>query len=140
MATATDTAGAELKEARQLVILWLSVYQLVFIAIIFVICIFQSHKIAGPIYKLGVYLKALKNGSPMGKISLRKGDNFPEIAQDYNEAMESIQDSRNKDFSYLSEVTSYINNLTLVVPEDKKVVLVEISNKLAEMQERFKNN
>ena len=41
---------------------------------------------------------------------------------------------------YISEVTSYINNLSLVVPDDKRVVLNEISSRLSLIQERFTKN
>jgi hypothetical protein len=61
-----------------------------------------------------------------------------ELADEYNDAMETVHDTHNADFAYISEVNSYINNLALVVPEDKRPVLEEIVQKLTEIQERFK--
>ena len=109
-----------------------------FIGIVFLISIFQSHKIAGPMYKLRKFLKMVADGKPTGRLFFRKGDNFPEVAEDFNAAFGKLQETYNNDFAYLSEVSSYINNLALVVPEDKKPVLKEISQKLTEIQSRFK--
>ena len=47
------------------------------------------------------------------------------------------EEEHKKDLVYISEVTTYINNLSLVVPEDKRVVLNEIIVKLNEIQNRF---
>lgn len=117
----------------------LSLYELLIISIVFIVCIFQSHKIAGPIYKLRKILNNIKNGGSFERVSFRKGDNFPELATDFNEVFSYVQNTHNKDFAYLSEVNSYINNLSLVVPEDKRAVLQEITQKLTEIQERFKS-
>ena len=128
----------ELEEKRKALILWLSVYQLAFAAIIFIVAIFISHKIAGPIYKLSTFFQKVSSGVNPGRLFFRKGDHFMELADEYNDAMEAVHDTHNADFAYISEVNSYINNLALVVPEDKRPVLEEIVQKLTEIQERFK--
>ena len=119
-------------------IIMLALFQLLVISIVFIVCLFQSHKIAGPIFKIRKILNNIKNGGTFEKIYLRKGDNFPELAEDLNEVFAYIQNGHNQDFAYLSEVNSYINNLSLVVPEDKRAVLQEITHKLTEIQDRFK--
>jgi len=134
----TPEAVDELNDKRRMLILTLSIYQLGFTGIVFIICIFQSHKIAGPIYKLRKFLANVIDGNPAEKLFFRKGDNFQEVADDFNLVFEKIQENHNEDFAYLSEINSYINNLALVVPDDKKPVLMEISAKLTEIQDRFK--
>ncbi|MBT3979859.1 MAG: hypothetical protein HOE90_00820 [Bacteriovoracaceae bacterium] len=89
-------------------------------------------------FKLTKSLKDIAAGGPPQKIFFRKGDQFMEVAEAYNNAVEKMTQEHNDDFAYLSEVSSYINNLSLVVPEDKKSVLGEINTKLTEIQERFK--
>ena len=106
----------------------------------FFICVFFSHKIAGPLYKLQKHLKLLRDGESPGKLFFRKGDYFQELADDVNLTFDHLEDSYKNDLVYLSEVTSYINNLSLVVPDDKRVVLNEISSRLSSMQERFTKN
>jgi hypothetical protein len=126
-------------EKRTSLILTLILLQTGFICLIFVICIFQGHKIAGPMYKLKKYLDNIKDGNPPEKLYFRKGDHFLEIAESFNQAMDKIQEVHLKDFIYLSEINSYINNLAMILPEDKKNVLNEISSKLSEIQDRVKN-
>ncbi|MEK6625776.1 MAG: hypothetical protein AABY86_12445 [Bdellovibrionota bacterium] len=59
------------------------------------------------------------------------------MADEFNLTFEQIQENYKKDLVYLSEVNTYLANLSMVVPDDKKVVLNEINRKLTEIQERF---
>ncbi|RYZ78408.1 MAG: methyl-accepting chemotaxis protein [Proteobacteria bacterium] len=81
-----------LKENRQEMIFWLVVMQVFFLMMTFFITIFMSHRIAGPLYKLGKALNELRNGN-LSKIYFRKFDHFKELADDYNLAVESLKDS-----------------------------------------------
>ncbi|MBC7540555.1 MAG: hypothetical protein H7281_17150 [Bacteriovorax sp.] len=127
-------------EKRDALILFLILLHLGFTCLTFFICVFFSHKIAGPLYKLQKHLKLLREGNNPGSLFFRKGDYFQELADDVNETFDHLEDSYKNDLVYLSEVTSYINNLSLVVPDDKRVVLNEISSRLSHMQERFTKN
>ncbi|WP_127715572.1 hypothetical protein [Halobacteriovorax sp. HLS] len=115
----------------------LALFQVGFTAITFIACLLFSHKIAGPIYKVQKYLSAIRDREGNGKLYFRNGDYFTELADDFNDTFEVIQEDYKKDMVYLSEVSSYINNLSMVVPEDKKVVLDEINLKLDEIQKRY---
>lgn len=137
--TKLNPASVEnLKEARSDLIVFLVVYQFLFVGICFVLCIFMTHKIAGPIYKLSNYLRGIAAGEAPTQITFRGGDNFHELAQDVNNAFDSIADACDEDYAYLTEVTTYINNLALVVPEDKRTVLNEISARLKDIQTRLR--
>ena len=109
-------------------------------ALTFFACVFFSHRIAGPIYKLSKHLRLIREGSKPGRLFFRKGDYFLELADEINETFDHLEENYKKDLVYLSEVTTYINNLSLVVPDDKRVVLTEISSRLNEIQERFTKN
>lgn len=128
--------AAEIKANRNQLLLFLLIMELAILGIIFVISIFISHKIAGPMYKLKTYLNNIKDGGEITPIYFRKGDYFTELADDVNEFVHSLTNQRTQDFEYLEEVSAYIANLALVVPEDKKPVLEEILSKLAEIQSR----
>ncbi len=127
-----------LKAARDQLILYLSIYQILFILIVFILAIFLTHKVAGPMYKLISYLKNIRNGAVPSKLYFRTGDNFQEVAEEVNELLDYLVDNHERDYAYLEEVISYINNLTLVVPEDKKPVIHEINSRLREIQLRLK--
>jgi len=129
---------AEFEASRQGLLVLLSVIQFAFLGIIFVVSIFMSHKIAGPMYKLQNYLQGIRDGGDIKGLFFRNGDNFPEIADEVNQVMEYLSEQRENDFEYLNEISSYIANLALVVPEDKKPVLNEILSNLSKIQSDHK--
>lgn len=127
---------SNVEEGRAYLLSILALAQISFLGVIFVVSIIISHKIAGPMFKLKRYLQEIRSGAPITKIYFRDGDSFQDIADEVSETMEFIQERRKEDFEYLAEVASYINNLSLVVPEDKKPVLQEILSNLAKIQSR----
>ena len=128
-----------IEETRNKLLIFLSIFQVGYTILVFVVSIFISHKIAGPIYKLVKYMKGIRNGENLGQLFFRKGDYFPELAEEFNETFEKINENYKNDFVYISEVNAYLKNLSLVLPDDKKVVLTEINKKLLEIQNRFNN-
>ena len=124
------------EQGRTFLLTILMLAQLAFLGVIFVVSIFISHKIAGPMFKLKNYLTNIRDGAPITKIYFRDGDSFQDIAEEVSLTMEYLQEKRKEDFEYISEVASYINNLALVVPEDKKPVLQEILSNLSKIQSR----
>jgi iron-sulfur cluster repair protein YtfE (RIC family) len=62
-----------------------------------------------------------------------------EACNTYRALYAKLEEYQN-DFVYLSEVNAYINNLSLVVPDDKKPVLSEIHKKLSDIQRKFEHN
>ena len=131
-------AAEALKGARTELLIFLGAYQLLYIGIVFVLCIFLTHKIAGPMYKLTNYLRNIAQGTAPSIITFRDGDNFPEVAEEVNNAFDRIADNREDDYAYLTEITTYVNNLALVVPEDKRPVLNEINARLKDIQKRLR--
>lgn len=127
----------ELTSKRSNLIFILSMWQIGFTALIFIICIFFSHKIAGPIYKLRKYLTDLRLKQTRDQLFFRKGDYFHELSDEINITFEQIHENYRNDFVYLNEVSKYINNLYNSVPEEKKDTLNEIIKKLSEIQNRY---
>lgn len=81
-----------LEESRKDVILWLILMQGFFMAMTFLLSLFLSHRIAGPVYKIGKAMHDARNGN-LEKITFRGSDHFKELATEYNHFIESIQDS-----------------------------------------------
>jgi hypothetical protein len=106
------------------------------LGLIFISMIFVSHKIAGPMYKLKTYLSSVRKSDQFSPVFFRNGDYFLDVADEVNETLSHISSKRNEDFAYLDEINSYIANLSLVVPDDKKPVLHKIQKKLLEIQNR----
>jgi signal transduction histidine kinase len=136
-ATNSPEMAAKMNSYKNNLMVVLALFQVGFSVITFIACLLFSHKIAGPIYKVQKYLSAIRDREGNGKLFFRNGDYFQELADDFNETFEVIQEDYKKDMVYLSEVSSYVTNLSMVVPEDKKVVLEEINAKLSEIQNRY---
>ena len=91
-------------------------------------------------YKLQKFLHGVQDNGFNDRLFFRKGDYFHEVADDVNETLEDLEEKYQSDIVYLAEVSSYLNNLSMVVPDDKKVVLNEITQRLGEIQERYRTN
>lgn len=126
--------------AQREVILYLFLVQLIVAVLVFVFFIFISHKIAGPLYKLKNHLISIREGEPVSPITFRSGDYFDDVADEVNLFLESIERKQDSDFQYLDEVAEYIENISNVVPDDKKPVLNEISRRLVEIRSRYKKH
>lgn len=57
-------------------------------ALIYILGFNISNKIAGPVYKIEKSIDAIINGQVAEKISFRKGDYFPELAEKVNQLIE----------------------------------------------------
>lgn len=128
---------ADLSEKRQTLILTLILWQLGFLGLTFVIFIFLTHKIAGPLYKLTQYLSAFNRGENYGKLKFRGGDYFPELADEYNKAMEKIIGTYHHDAAFLSEANEYLGKLTENLSDGEKIKVEKIRDKLSLIQNRY---
>ncbi len=135
--TISPNIAGDYKTRRSQLFLFLFLLQVGFTGLTFFICIFFSHKIAGPLYKLQKHLALIRDGQSRGPLFFRQGDYFQEIADDVNLTFDQLEERYKNDLVYLSEVTTYMNNLLHVVPDDKRAVIVEIISKLNEIQSRF---
>ena len=100
----------------------------------FVLGILISHKIAGPMYKMTMFLQKIREGGVIHELTFRDGDQFEEVAEELNETLEYLTSRDEDELEYLTEVATYIENIALVVPEDKKPVLDEIRRKIEDFK------
>lgn len=75
---------AALQTFRQEIVLLLVAFQIFFLIITFMISIFVSHRIAGPLYKLKNFFKQNGAGKLSPELHFRKNDHFQDVAQEYN--------------------------------------------------------
>ena len=133
------SAGANFRSAQNDLILFLGIIQLVFILMVFIMFIFLTHKIAGPMHKLKRHLSDIRQGQPITPLAFRNGDHFHDVAEEVSLFLETLSYNQESDFQYLDEVALYIENLALVVPDDKKPLLNEISRRLLDIKSRYKH-
>lgn len=90
-------------------------------------------------YKLKNHLQNIREGGDFRPLTFRKGDYFPDVAEEVSLFLETIAEREQSDLAYLDEVSIYIDNLNSVIPDDKRPVLNEISRRLTEIKSRYKN-
>lgn len=139
MAAISPEKADSLRYAKRELLQVLLLIEAVILGFLFIFSIFLTHKMAGPMYKLKEHLKAIRQGGEIKHVFFRKGDYFQDVADEVNLTLEHFDMQREEDFESLQEISSYIANLALVVPEDKKPVLGEIQAKLAEIRTRNKS-
>lgn len=120
-------------------LVFLGLIQILFFSLVFILFIFLTHKIAGPMYKLKNHLQNIREGGDFRPLTFRKGDYFPDVAEEVSLFLETIAEREQNDLAYLDEVSIYIDNLNSVIPDDKRPVLNEISRRLTEIKSRYKN-
>ncbi len=119
-------------------ILFLIPLQILFIFVVFILVIFITHKIAGPLYKLKDHLAKIREGEPITPIVFRNGDYFHDVAEEVSLFLDTVKNKQEADFQYLEEISTYIENLSPAIPEDKRPVLNEISRRLLDIRSRYK--
>lgn len=124
------TSATEHASHRNNLIQFLILMQIGFIGIVFVFCLFISHKIAGPLYKLSQHLQSLRETGEIKILKFRTGDNFPEIAEEINDTLEFFTSKTEEEIKTLQELSDFLENIALVIPEDKKPVLTAAQEKI----------
>lgn len=124
--------------AQSELIYYLVLIQIIITILVFIVFIFVTHKVAGPLFKLKNHLHGIREGEPIRPLTFRDGDYFRDVAEEVTLFLETIADNQEQDFHYLEEISVYIENLSTVVPDDKKPVLSEISRRLLAIQSRYK--
>ncbi len=76
------------------VLVVLGIIQLVFLGITFILTIFLSHRIAGPLFKLKRAIDDVKNGNVDQKIYFRKNDHFIELQDSFNEMVQYLSSNK----------------------------------------------
>ncbi len=61
-----------------------------FLGITFLVSIFISHRIAGPLHKLRTLFREAAEGNTHRRAKFRKSDHFQELAEDYNRMMDEL--------------------------------------------------
>ena len=130
-------AAEQYSQGRNNLLILLGVTEIAFLGIVFVISIFLSHKVAGPMYKLTSHLRGIRETGIISDVYFRDGDNFTEVADELNETLQFIKDQQEEDREYLREVSTFIQNISLGLPDDKKPIVNEIQANLSRIQNRF---
>jgi len=122
------------QQNKKELILFLIAWQIGFTIFVFIFSIFQSHKIAGPIYKLRKLFDEIKAGSIPQDIRFRNGDHFFDVADDVNDALGMLRSKKNKDYQYMADVEKFLEEISSQITDKSKENLKDISQKISQMK------
>lgn len=91
-------------------------------------------------YKLKQHLLQIREGEEIRPLTFRQGDYFQDVAEEVSLFLQTINQREQHELAYLDEVSIYIDNLTTVIPEDKKATLHEISRRLMEIKSKYQSH
>lgn len=111
----------------------------VFIAVIGVLSIFISHRIAGPVYRLEQTTKLIASGDLTYRIHLRSGDELVELQDAFNKMTDSLTAMITKDREVVARLISTGDNLKNKISSGnlKSSDLEEIKNELESITEEL---
>lgn len=137
LSASNPTLAKHVAAAQKDLILYLALIQFIIIFLVFVMFIFFTHKIAGPLYKLKNHLERIREGEPISPLTFRNGDYFHDLAEEVSLFLDTVKTNQEEDFQYVEEVSMYLENLSSIIPDDKKPVLNEISRRLLDIKSRY---
>lgn len=108
-----DPAHADigvLMNTRKGVVSLLIVTEGVFLSLTFVMSMFVSHRIAGPLFKLRRTMDEFSKGTFTRKLAFRKKDYFPELAADFNQMVRVLRERDSRENEILSAAVSRIES------------------------------
>ena len=79
----------------EMVTLWATLMTGLSIFYACVVGLFFSHKLAGPIYRFKLELQRIVDGKDYRKVSLRDGDDFQDVADSLNRALDEVSQREN---------------------------------------------
>jgi nitrogen fixation/metabolism regulation signal transduction histidine kinase len=121
---------------RKSVVSLLVVTEGVFILLTFLLSLFMSHRIAGPIYKLRRNFGELSKGGFDRKLYFRKKDYFPELADDFNQMVRNIREREIRENEILATAASRIESAMKSASESAKSELETALISIRKLQEQ----
>lgn len=123
---------AILKSSRNQMLILLLVLELVFLAVTFLISLYLSHRIAGPLYKLDKYMKLAGQGN-LEPVSFRKKDFFKELESGFNEMLLGVRSGSRVPEAVVLE---HLQNAMKVLSPSDAAVRSELQKALIALESR----
>ena len=122
-----------LREARYDVTIFFIVVSIVTILTAFLLSLFHSHRIAGPLYKLRMAMVAMQQGVLDRHVGFRTNDNFQELADGFNAMTDSIFIRRRRDFERIHSVIPKLERLQRSLNGEEQALATEVLTALQEL-------
>lgn len=105
-------ALAAIESFRHEIIFLLVFFEAIFVLLTFMISIFVSHRIAGPLYKLKNFFRQNGGGTLSADLHFRKNDHFQDVAHEYNMMMAKLRSELRGVRESLSATANELDGMT----------------------------
>ena len=129
----STSALQALREARSDMVIFFIVMTVVTTLTAFLLALFHSHRIAGPLYKLRMSMVAMQQGVLNQHIKFRTKDNFTELADGFNAMTDAIFIRRRRDFERVNSVIPKLERLQGSLTGESQASVTEVLNALQEL-------
>ena len=99
-----------LKQTRNEILWFVVALQIVFMALVFFISVYVSHKIAGPLYKLHQAFEFARGGKWNTRLKFRKADHFQELADDFSAMADHVQTNASQNVEAISSIIARLES------------------------------
>jgi methyl-accepting chemotaxis protein len=110
--------------------------EVVFLALTFLLSLFMSHRIAGPLYKLRKTLVEFSKGGFDRKLYFRKKDFFPELADDFNQMVRNVREREIRENEILATAATRIESVMKSASSEAKTELETALISIRKLQEQ----
>ena len=134
---ALDPNGPSLQAlhtTRHEVLIMLVLLQLIFLAMSFLVSIFMSHRIAGPLYKLSLFFERAKAGDIKTELFFREKDHFQEIAGQYNDMIRGLRERFDRDSGSVSQAIADVEKVLSTTSSDARPAVEKALSSLRSLQ------
>lgn len=121
---------------RKSVVTLLIVTEGVFLMLTFLLSVFMSHRIAGPLYKLRKNMDEFSKGNFDRKLAFRKKDYFPELAADFNQMVRNVREREIRENEVLTAAATHIESAMKSASETTKNELETALISIRKLQEQ----
>ncbi len=102
---AQDRQASESRRQKELIlILGIVAFGMVFLVVIFIFNIVITHKVAGPLFKMGRYMDEVRDGSYSEVWNLRKGDQLVDLYSRFQGMHQALKQRQEEDIEILEAV------------------------------------
>ena len=124
---ALDPHGPQLdalQKTRHEMLMLLVIMQWLFLAVTFIICIFISHRIAGPLFKLKKFMLQAGQGQ-FEALRFRETDHFKDVATDFNTMIDAMKASKSKTIDATAAAMVHIEKAQSLMAQTQDAALTK---------------
>lgn len=126
---AIQSGNLDIQEWKNQLIALLLLMELGFFAFVFILSLYLTHRIAGPLYKLQKYIKEQEEGDEFIPLTFRKGDYFQDLAQDVSKYVGHTHHEKQSMLNHIKEAQNELNELNQNASDEQKLQIAQIMAK-----------